>query len=121
MKFLIAKLGFGTGCDYTIGCNMNWCVKDYPSLNDAVAAEVKKSVFGYDDGEHVILGIRVNTDDQFAVKRLVIVPFDGAVEPDLNRVRAEHNAAVDTAERVKKEASERAEFDRLQAKYGTKP
>jgi hypothetical protein len=29
MKYVILRKGFGEGCDYTIGCNMTWEIRDF--------------------------------------------------------------------------------------------
>lgn len=114
-KFLIVEYQEG-GCDYTIGCGVRLNgVIEAPNKEDAIAKFVKE--FEEDWREDGVLYDNPWNDDT-APNRLgiyEIVAFLGKDNLDNISHRAQHE--VDTAKRVEAEDKEKAELERLKAKY----
>ena len=113
MKYLICESQEASGCDYTIGCGMNYHFEDFDgSLQDAVRHFAKK--IAYPDGEEEGLAI----DGENALAEVWIVPADGAMKLDLESIRKAHKMRRAEVEKREKEMREKLEFERLKRKFG---
>jgi hypothetical protein len=113
MRYLIAEQQEGEGCDYTIGCGMRFYFEDFDGpLDEAVKHFTTK--IAYPDGEEEGLAI----DGDNALAEVWIVPADGAVALDLAAIREADKKMRAEAKKREKEASEKAEFERLRQKFG---
>jgi hypothetical protein len=111
-KFLVHYEGVGDGCDYTIGCNHAVGIFDEPDMAAAVARVTDKL---REDGEllpedRLRDGYRIETVTIYEIKPTVHVV-------DLKRLRSEgvQQAAVDAQGEA--QAKDRAEYERLKAKF----
>ncbi len=113
MRYLIAQKQHGEGCDYTIGCGMCFHFEDFDGpLHEAVKHFTK--TIAYPEGEEEGLAI----DGDNALAEVWVVPADAAVALDLAAIRKADKAAREETRKREKEASEKAEFERLRQKFG---
>lgn len=107
MKFLVCKKQHGEGCDYTIGCGMNFNFIEAKSAEDAV----EKIIYPYGHDEASSL------EGESALKEIFIVQADYVISIDVNKV------AQEVANQRKQQAlglqkrKEITEFKKLKAKY----
>jgi hypothetical protein len=113
MRYLIAKKQDGEGCDYTIGCGMHFIFDDFDGpMYEAVKHFTRK--IAYPEGEEEGLAI----DGDNALAEVWIVPADGAVALDLAAIRKADKAVRAAAKKREIETTEKAEFERLNRKFG---
>jgi hypothetical protein len=103
------------GCDYTIGCGMKWENLGAINLDDALE-ELKKCVIGTqcDDCEN---GYEEGYWDDESLSDVVLLDVS---EKHIVPVRSWYKSAITDAKLRKKrkiESYERAEYDRLKAKF----
>jgi hypothetical protein len=104
--YLLVLEGPGEGCDYTIGCNLS---VETIHASDAAGAHAKAvETFDYYGGREMVASMRL-----YQVAMGVDIDVDAIVAA----ARAQEQKAADAAA----EAAERAELERLQAKYGGGP
>ena len=115
-RYILLERNEGEGCDYTIGCNQRWSFFRAESKEKAI--------------EHVIGAKPTNGDDYednlrpyLEREELLIVTDEGKVIdllPIVHEYEAEYKALEEEAQRLKREAAERADFERLSKKFGSK-
>ena len=107
MRFLICKKQSGEGCDYTIGCGMRF---DWIEA-DSVDAAIEKTVWpdGHEE-ENALEGEMALTD-------ILIIPAEHVITIPVSAMGASYRAAKRDKMQREREAAERAELERLQAKY----
>lgn len=102
MKFYLYEEQSG-GCDYTIGCGRRLT----PIAGVADAEGAAKAVLG-----------RLDLDGDYAIRRAAVLCVADELEIDLDALRREREAGKARGAAEEREAAERAEFERLSAKYG---
>ena len=111
MKYLVCKKQHGEGCDYTIGCGMDYSIMEAESVEHAVEMVV------YPDGRDELSSLE--WDDGMELKEIIIVPItDNVVTVDVRGIAAEISRMRAEQEAAEKRAAELAELERLRAKYG---
>jgi len=118
MRYIVIKTQEGEGCDYTIGCGMNYDFVDASNPAEAFQKIVEDESWHLDD-EYVCKNL-ANIDNcnfESVLESLMIIPA-----PEIN----EHfYSALVEAAKIKyvelstknKEAKERAEYEKLKAKF----
>lgn len=97
--------GKGYGCDYTIGCNIRVDAIQAESVEDAIA-EVKE---------------KIEESPDYAEERIesvTIIEVASATKLDIEDFTRDIREQQVAEEQAKKEAEERAEYERLKQKFG---
>jgi len=103
MKYLVLLEGVGEGCDYTIGCNKNWEEMDLSDdIKEAKTQAVKHVAEWYGSD-------RVESVQLVPVASIETVDLQGYLDEQERKERQE--------EAAKKEAAEKAEYERLKEKF----
>jgi len=105
-KYIVIMKGFGEGCDYTIGCNMSYEVMESDKSLADFANEMAGTVT--DPSEYSDPG----------VKKLIVVPYDAAIIPDLGPFRKQHQDAREAEKAREQEVKDRKKLEELKKKYG---
>lgn len=121
MKFILLEKQVGTGCDYTIACGQRWSFISAESEEKAI-----EKVLGKKPVEEVIECEDDDDDDDddsvfgYDYEKLLLVTDTGKVI-DLMPIGEEYiaieKAMKAKAVAAKKEAAEKAEFERLSKKF----
>lgn len=109
MKWLILKTQDDEGCGYTIRCGVDYDVIEADTLADAEEAAV------WPDGREEYSSLCC---PEFGLAKITILPFDDVHEVDVasyKKLIAEQKRRDSEAA---EESKERAELERLRAKYG---
>ena len=108
MKYLICTKQYGEGCDYTIGCGMDFDFIEADSIQDAIEKTV------YPDGRSG----RSSLEGEQALEKILIIPAECVTSVDVAGIEKEvkQKRAHEYAETQK--AKELSELKRLQSKYG---
>ena len=117
MKYLVCQKGFGTGCDYTIGCNMTWSITDFAGSIEELAEECTRlALYGDEHAKPEEYDLR--SDDNCQVEQLVIVPFtESAVVREMTEYMARHNIQVRERQLQKAKDERRKQYDKLKAEF----
>ena len=107
MKFLVCKKQEGEGCDYTIGCGMDYDIVDAESIEQAIIDAV------YPDGRDEASSL----EGENAIVEIIIAPAEFILRVDIERIKAGIDLEKAMASEMDMEKKERAELERLQAKY----
>ena len=99
-KYYVFLIGIGCGCDYTIGCNIEFCSLSAQTLEDA-RKEVADEHVG-EGGAH---------EDAIIIEASQVETFD--VEGHVQNVMA----AKDEDKRLADSKKERKEYERLKSKF----
>ena len=110
MKFLLLLLGRGEGCDYTIGCNL--CVRVFEAV-DAEAA-TRHAAKELDEMSEV----GAPGMDGYRVDRATLFQIGSESELPLNKWRQTQSEVRQAQAATENESRERADFERLQKKFG---
>ena len=98
----IALKQVGEGCDYRIGCGMQF----YTLKAQTVEAATKEA----------LEIIRKQGTDQYAIEKAMV--FYDPIEMDCQGIRRQIKAERAAADEAVREVREKAEFERLQKKFG---
>jgi hypothetical protein len=115
-KFLVVEKGFGEGCDYTIGCNMNYEIVEADSIEALVQDTINGALFEDGDGREQMLKDLCFCENE--LKECIIVPMTEAVYVKLRDIEREHNNQVRKRKAQKAIEDEKEQLKKLQAKYG---
>jgi len=110
-KFLLCVIGRGEGCDYTIGCNLNFHELSSQTKEGArieAKAHLGEEYYG-DLGS--LTGCRIQAAELFEVSSKEELP--------LNTWRRDSELAQNKKEIKREEAAEKQEYERLKKKYAT--
>ena len=110
MPYYLWAEGYGEGCDYTIGCNLSMTRLAARTHKEAVAEA--KRLMGDDEWAEL------DPDYEQRIESATILSVSKVTDLPLGAWRAEVQAEADAEVEQEKEAQERAEFERLQAKFG---
>ena len=107
MEFLVCEQQEGEGCDYTIGCGMTFYFMEAESIEKA------KEKIVWPDGrdEYSTLG------GDNALEKILIIPAEHVVTINVEALKKEVYEIRANEEAEEQEKTERAELERLQAKY----
>jgi hypothetical protein len=113
MKYFLVERQAGEGCDYTIGCGLRVTELSADSVEAATAAAVARIDGHPDDGS-----AWQRDDCGVARAELLVVQDVVDLAQLLNASAAQRKAKEERDSDDKREASERAELERLKAKFG---
>jgi hypothetical protein len=116
-KFLVVRKGEGEGCDYTIGCNMEYHIIECASLEEAIRQSVDLCVFGEERKYCEENAIEVGGRDA-ETKELIMVPFDQCSVVELEPIRKAHNDKVALKMKELQEQADLEAFEKLKKKLG---
>lgn len=112
MKYLVCEKQNGEGCDYTIGCGMNYYIIEGRSIEDVEG----KVIFPPDN-----IGDTLTSDSQYdshCLREILIVPMEHVFSVDVKSINeALLYTKIDMVD-LKVEQQEKDELIRLQEKYG---
>ena len=120
-KYLVLKKQHGEGCDYTIGCGMQYEVKEFDgSFEDAIKHFFLEIAFpiGHSEANGFNACCRLDPEDDQQIEEIVIVPYEALTFLDTKGFWANIKKQRDEKDKATQEAKERAEFEKLKAKYG---
>ena len=103
MKFLLFIKGVGEGCDYTIGCNQKTVRIEAKDLSAALLKA--EQVYNDHGGSE-------------RIESITLYPGDEQATLDIEAIEARKKAAKAAKVAAAQEAKDRADFERLQAKFG---
>ncbi len=107
MKWMVVMKGEGDGCDYTIGCNMRFDIREFS--DEMEFPEVQRRVI--EDA--------LERSEPCAVELFVVSMFHVFdLTADMKHTRAEADRKTIEEENKQKEEKERAKLAELKAKYG---
>lgn len=111
---MIVKEGQGEGCDYTIGCNVNYCIEEF---DGDIHAAKKHFLYeqAYPDGEDEYFTLAKDYDG--VLNTMYVIPFDERFEVDFQDIRLEYKAKQQQRARKKIEREDLKELERLKKKY----
>lgn len=112
--FFLYMEGTGRGCNYTIGCNYKVMSFEAESMVVAVKIAVEE-ILG--DGHYGDLG-PTGGGDGYRIGKATLIEAARLHSIDLDGLRAEAKKGHDALKQTAAEAKERAEYERLQAKFG---
>lgn len=120
MKYVILTKGFGEGCDYTIGCNMSWKIKDYVGPIDTCIGLITKEALycGDEDGTPENYSKITDMDGQIEELKIIVLATGEVLDIDMDKERERHNKYHDDMEKNKNELADRSTYERLKKKYG---
>ncbi len=118
LKFLLVIKQKGQGCDYAVGCGINLSEFSADSREDAVAIAYK-ALTGC--GMLPEKGSRPDTERVLDKAWLLEMNEASVVAFDWQAELGRRVAIYEFARQQQKEEAERAEFERLAAKFGKKP
>ena len=127
-RYLLIREQAGEGCDYTIGCGLDWTIVEGESL-EAVVEELRQRATatadeyadfeearGYDVKDHEMPWFDEYGEHTIGSARLYEI--GDAVELHVDEWQGQWKAAEEAAEEGAKQDIERAEYERLRAKFG---
>lgn len=110
-KFLVVYEGSGEGCDYTIGCNTRVISALYPD----------RSIIDVANKIHAELASDNPPVDLDMLASVTVYEILEEKQIELTVVHADLRKRIETAEAAKNDENERREYERLRAKFETKP
>lgn len=119
-KYAILRKGFGEGCDYTIGCNMSWELREFDEeFEEVVEILIKGALYGGDEDGSPEEYARI---DDPVIEELIIIPLNNTIVNiiDLKDAVNKHNDIIDGIENKEIEDKEKLEYERLKSKFGGK-
>ena len=128
-QYLVCERGYGgdhNGCDYTIGCNQRWRIEGFDgNLEEATAHFTKEATTNEEEDYYIEHGELPVFSEDHGVSKMIIVPLEyGFSDPNLEAMRAAYlagiQAKIDAEKKIESEAHDRAEFERLQKKFGSR-
>lgn len=112
----------GEGCDYTIGCGVAWYLWEAESFDALIAdlrATLAKGYAGvYEESDGDGLAEAVVATHERRRNNIEIFEISASHKLDLPALRAIYEDAEARVEAADKAEAERAEFERLKAKFG---
>lgn len=113
MRFLLV-MNQGGGCDYTIGCGINYRFTEADTLEQAMAAfKEEYTGIGNDEEEGIL---NPDTSERMWESAFVVTVSE-QVEVPLSEWHLECYGALEAEENARLEKHERAQLAKLQAKY----
>lgn len=109
MQYLVIFKQAGEGCDYTIGCGMNYEIMEADSIEDL------KEQITFPDGKEEYSRFH-NTDIYFS--EIIVVPFDKTEPLDIEELMKMAKEVDETFDNEKELSADEAEFERLKKKLG---
>jgi hypothetical protein len=112
-RYILLERGNGEGCDYTIGCNQRWTIFEAASEEKAIKHVIGEKPTKADDYED-------NLRPYLEREDLLLVNDEGKVidlMPIVRKYEQEYKAFEAEAQKLKTEAKERADFERLSKKF----
>jgi len=118
MRYIVIKTQKGEGCDYTIGCGMNYDFVEASTPSEAFQKTAEDEGWHLDD-EYICKNLANinNCNYEFALQSVMIIPA-----PETNKhfylelVEAAKIRYVELSTKSK-EAKERAEYEKLKVKF----
>jgi hypothetical protein len=113
MEYLVIRNQGNQGCDYTIGCGINYEFMEADTI-DAILEEIF-----YPDGREELDGYSYVLDDdsEFSLDEILIIPTEHVIKVDLDRYKKAYKDREETEKQIQKEAEEKALLAKLEAKY----
>ena len=109
MIYLLHEVQDGEGCDYTIGCGYRLTQLDADTMAGAIAEATGLDRHG---------SPRIQTSGEQRIKCATIYEVAAEHSIDIRALDAERKFVAVASLREEREASERAEYERLKGKYG---
>ena len=103
-EYWVLLTGHGEGCDYTIGCNLNWRKLKTTNLEEVIE-EVKEIIDEYADPS--IVGAKV-------------LRVCDIMDIDIKEIKENKNKLIEEQKQKELKEKERAELERLKNKYPDK-
>ena len=115
-QYLVCERMKGDGCDYTIGCGMNYKVVTVEGGKDETedVRELQEKM-AYPEGRDEYCAYE---GDEFEIEEALIVPYKDVHVIDVKAFADEIEAREREEELAKKEEADKAEYKRLKAKFG---
>jgi hypothetical protein len=110
LKFYVYMKQQGEGCDYTIGCGQT--VKTMEAESIEALEEYLASEAAAEDGRGFSFG------SDYELRKCIIFPAETAHTVDVASYKKKYQQDLAKAKADAAEAKERAEFERLAAKFG---
>jgi hypothetical protein len=113
IKFLVLLEGYGQGCDYTIDCNKKWIWIEAESREQAIK-KVVEDWYG--------VAYHVRDYESHSIKDIQMIPVSEVIDLGsycLQEQDRKNKIELDKATK-EREQKERAEYERLQKKFGGK-
>lgn len=125
MKYLILRKGLGQGCDYNIGYNMTWEIREFDGSSEKlVSLLTTECLYGdddYDRNEEYEEGEDFSINkESITIGEAKIIPLNASnqiIEIDLNLAVKEHNEWCNKKQSKEKDLKEKQEYERLKNKF----
>ena len=108
MRWMLLKKQ-GGGCDYTIGCGLNYEIFD--AVDKEVAVEISRDLLA--EGGH----LSTNPHAEWNLQEALLIQVESIDPLPLGEWLQERKAEQTAEEAKKKEAAERAQYEHLKGKY----
>jgi len=119
MKFICVMKQNGEGCDYTIGCGMRFFTLNAETPEEATDKIIKKLDFeDYESGNSNPGYHCKDGEQELSIWRLFEIKAEYNLLELLHQWEVNFNEAENTRKTAKKEAEERAEYEKLKQKFG---
>lgn len=115
MKYLILRKQAGEGCDYSIGCGLQYAFKEFDGTLDEALEHFTTWVAYGDDQDELCFQLEDETD----LEKAYIIPYGKCFEVDLDKLRAAYVVQKKEASKSAEVKDEKRELARLKAKYET--
>ena len=102
-KYILIAKQRGGGCDYTIGCAMNYEMLQSPTLKKAIV-EARGRIN------------RTYSDEEYHLKEALVVELKHTI--DVDQIYAKLDETKYKREEAKRDADERKQYEALKQKYG---
>ena len=113
MQFLVVR-NHGGGCDYTIGCGIDYYFINAESMEEALEqVKAEYTRIGNSDGESIMNP----GQDERALKSIFLIPVSGKVDAPIDARHRDCYEAIEAEKVARTEVHERAQLAALQAKY----
>lgn len=104
------------GCDYTIGCGKR--LRKLKAADTESALQEAKSINTNEFGDDEPM---IHTEGQYCPSKAWIFAVESVVEIDIRALACERRFVKSAQQQQEREKRERAEYERLSAKFGGKP
>tara|TARA_Y100000034_G_scaffold112283_1_gene146125 strand:- start:90 stop:419 length:330 start_codon:yes stop_codon:yes gene_type:complete len=108
MQYLVIFKQAGEGCDYTIGCGMNYEIMEADSIEDLK----EKITFPEGREEYSVFY------QGFGYEEIIVVPFEQTEPLDIEELIKTGNASDEVLDEEEELSADEAEFERLKEKLG---
>lgn len=116
MRYLVCEKQVGIGCDYTIGCGMNYYIEEFDGpIEEAVKYFANKTAYPEEDDEEYFT---LDPKSDSNLVELFVFPADEIVYADLDGLRVSHKERMKKKKEEATVAKEKAEYLRLKRKFG---